>query len=306
MPEQTMIYRPMTAADIDATGYIRKAALEGLERSQGIEPRPWDPARLPHFDHLLRTDPDGAWVAVVRGTVIGYAMGFTRGDIWFLAQLFVQPEVHAQGAGRELLRLAMDAGRKRGARIFSVVSSTSPVAQALYMRAGMFATGIGYRLSGPVDALLALPEPDGEEREITPTEASLARLERLDRDAFGASRRPEHELYLSDAWGDDRGAGFTLDRGGEAVGYGYAMRNGHIGPFAAHDPVDQLALLRIAGDWLAAREIRESYGYFLTHNATVMGALVGGGWKVNGWSFFLTTEPYGSFDRYAPGGGLLL
>jgi hypothetical protein len=126
----------------------------------------------------------------------------------------------------------------------------------------MFATGIGYRLSGPVDALLALPKHGEQHRAIAPTEASLARLERLDHEAFGASRRPEHELYLSDAWGDDRGSGFTLERDGEAAGYGYAMRNGHIGPFAAHDPADQLALLRIAGDWLAARDIREAYGYF--------------------------------------------
>ncbi len=306
MPEQTMIYRPITAADIDVTGYIRKAALEGLERSQGVEPRQRDLARLPHFGHLLRTDPDGAWVAVARGTVIGYAMGFTRGDIWFLAQLFVQPEVHAQGAGRELLRLAMDAGRKRGARVFSVVSSTSPVAQALYMRAGMFATGIGYRLSGSVDALLALPKQGEQHRAIAPTEASLARLERLDHEAFGASRRAEHELYLSDSWGDDRGSGFTLERNGEAAGYGYAMRNGHVGPFAAHDPANQLPLLRIAGEWFAARDIREAYGYFLTHNTTVTAALIAGGWRIHGWSFFLTTGHYGSFDRYVPGSGLLL
>jgi hypothetical protein len=72
MPDNdAIIYRPMTPGDIDATTYIRKAALEDLDRQQGrIRPaRP--PERHPHFEHLLRTDPDGAWVAVARGTVSG-------------------------------------------------------------------------------------------------------------------------------------------------------------------------------------------------------------------------------------------
>ena len=50
----TTVYRPMTPADIDATTYIRKAALEGLARSQGHEPGPWTPRRYPHFEEAGR------------------------------------------------------------------------------------------------------------------------------------------------------------------------------------------------------------------------------------------------------------
>ena len=96
-------------------------------------------------------------MATINGLVVGFAQACVRGDIWFLSQLFVHPEVHARGIGQELLRLAMEYGRDAGCETFSVVSSTSPVAQSLYMRAGMFGIGIGYRLVGSVESLLDLP-----------------------------------------------------------------------------------------------------------------------------------------------------
>ena len=110
------------------------------------------PELASHLAHIVETDPGGCVVAEIGGLVVGYAQAIVRGDIWFLAQLFVQPEVHALGVGQELLRRSMQYGRDRSVRIFSVVSSTSPAAQALYMRSGMYAIGIGYRVTGPVFA----------------------------------------------------------------------------------------------------------------------------------------------------------
>ena len=300
----TTVYRPMTPADIDATTYIRKAALEGLARSQGHEPGPWTPRRYPHFEHLLRTDPDGAWVAESDGTVVGYAMGFTRGPVWFLAQLFVQPEVHAQTAGQELLRRAMDAGRARAARVFAVVSSTSPVAQALYMRSGMFGIAICYRMRGPVTALTALaPARDAV---VQATEGWPERLGDLDRHAYGGERTADHQLYLAKAWGEQENLPFGLERGGRLVAYGYAMDDGHIGPFAAYEAADQLALLRVAGDWLASRGVEQANGFIPSCNPTVAGALLAGGWRIESWTFLKASERFGQLDCYLPGGGLLL
>jgi predicted N-acetyltransferase YhbS len=298
-------YRPMTVADIDATGYIRKVALQELDRQQGREPWPWSPERSPHFAHLLRTDPDGAWVATMGGTAVGFSMGFTRGDVWFLAQLFVQPEVHAKGAGRELLRRAIAAGRARGAKVISVVSSTSPVAQSLYMRAGMYALGIGYRVSGPVDGLARLPSPSGDEKLIADCVEWQDRIAKLDTAAYGGPRPADHALYLADVWGTPS-RGFALNRDGEPCGYGYAMGNGHIGPFAAYDPDDVPALMRMAGAWLHDAGVAEANGYFLTTNPSALGPLLHAGWKIGGWTFLLASQPFGQLDRYVPSGGLLL
>lgn len=301
-------YRPLTAADIDATTYIRKAALEYLDRSQGRDPWVWQPARQPHSAHILAHDPDCAWAAVADGTVVGYSMGFVRGDIWFLSQLFVQPEMHAGGIGAELLRRAVESGRAKGARIISVVSSTSPVAQALYMRAGMAPLGVAYRVSGPAEALRRLPEPEGNRNIITECSGWQERVAELDRSVWGADRAADHTLFLSDAFGP-RWTSFALNQDGALRGYGYAAEiggEGHIGPFASYEAEDQLALLRMAGDWLGEQGIEQAYGMVIATNATVMRALLYGGWKLGGWTFFLASERFGQFDRYVPSGGLML
>jgi ribosomal protein S18 acetylase RimI-like enzyme len=138
--------------------------------------------RKPRARHILSTDPAGSFVATINGLVVGFTQGFVRGDIWFLAQLFVHPEVHARGIGRTLLKLALDYGREAGCGIFSVVSSTSPVAQSLYMRSGMFAFGIGYRIAGPVEALLDLPEADGAKKLVVNCSGWQDRIAELDRE----------------------------------------------------------------------------------------------------------------------------
>ncbi len=297
-------YRAMTASDIDATGYIRKAALEGLAASQGRTMPPWQPHRYPHFEHLLKTDPDGAWVAEIGRTVVGFSMGFVRGSTWFLAQLFVQPEIHAHGIGGELLRLAQDAGRARGATIFSVVSSTSPVSQSLYMRAGMFGRGIGYGMSGPVDALRQLPAHDPDRTIVVDGHGWQDPIEALDSEVWGAPRHEEHTLFHSGTYGDNDHS-FVLNRDGSLAGYAYVSED-DIGPLAAYDPADQIALLRIVGDWMTEQEMGQGRVYVISHNATVIGALLGCGWRVNGWTFLLSNEPFGDFSRYVPSGGLLL
>ncbi|HYM14398.1 MAG TPA: GNAT family N-acetyltransferase [Dehalococcoidia bacterium] len=300
-------FRPMVEADLGATMLIRRSALDALARSEGRAAYAWRAAypRVPR--HILATDPGGCWVAEIDGVVVGFSMGFTRGEIWFLAQLFVLPDVHALGAGRELLHLAREYGRAGGARVFSVVSSTSPAAQSLYMRSGMFATGIGYRVSGPVDALLVLPEPPVHKKRIVDCAGWQDRIAELDRAVYGAERRQDHAFFLAgEAVAGDQ-TSFGLARDGEFLGYGYAAADdGWIGPLAAHDPADQLSLLRMAADWLTDRDVETGNAWALSLNSTVLGALLGAGWRINGWSFLKTSAPFGQFDRYHPSGGILL
>ena len=295
-------YRLMTEADVPVAAYVRKAALEGLGREQGREPPEWQPRAGNHHQHLLRTDAGGSWLAEIEGLLVGYAQGFVRGDIWFLAQLFVQPEVHGGGIGRELLRLSMEYGRERGARVFSVVSSSSPVAQSLYMRAGMYGLGIGYRLTGPIAPLLALPEPDANRKRIVDCSGWLDRMEELDGELFGASRRQDHEYYLNNAGSHS----FGLTRDGEFEGYGYVDERGWMAPIAAREPKGQLPLLRMAAEHLAEKGIEDGATWVLSLNHVMMRALLDAGWKAQPSTYFLSSEPFGKFDRYHPAGGMLL
>jgi GNAT superfamily N-acetyltransferase len=115
----------MVDSDLAAAVYVAKYAMASVVRGEGREPWPWSPGENHAQRHILSTDPAGSFVATINGLVVGFTQGFVRGDIWFLAQLFVHPEVHARGIGRTLLKLALDYGREAGCGIFSVVSSTS-------------------------------------------------------------------------------------------------------------------------------------------------------------------------------------
>jgi len=308
MPERQpkVAYRRMTAHDVQVTAYIRKAALEGLAREQGRDRAAWLPSLAPHFGHILSTDPDGSWLAEVDGLVVGYAQAIIRGDIWFLCQLFVQPEVHAKGVGQELLRRAMAYGEGRGARVYSVVSSTSPVAQSLYMRAGMFARAVGYRLSGPVAPLCDLTLPDScTAKRIVECDGWRERVDALDRAVFGAQRGADHDLYRT--WGGRvEAAAFALLREHEFAGYAYTEEGGWFGPMAAYEPEDQLPLLGLCARWLREHGVEDGEAWVVSHNATLMRALLGAGWRVSQWTFLKANVPFGQFDRYHPSGGLLL
>ena len=230
-----------------------------------------------------------------------------RGDIWFLAQLFVLPEAHSGGLGAQLLSQAYDYGRHNGARVFSVVASTSPVAQSLYMRHGMFCRGVGYRVSGPIEPLLALPDADGNRKRIVDCHGWQDRMADLDRAVFGAERRQEHDYYLSGDRSSGQSASFGINRDGSLLGYGYAVEeNGWIAPIAAYEPADQLPLLRMAAEWLQGRGLDTGNMWVLSLNHTVLSALIAAGWRIKSWTFFLSSEPFGQFDRYHPSGGILL
>ena len=300
-------YRLFTEADLSATTYVRKAALEALVRENGREPEPWMPRAPIMHRHLLKTDPEGAWAAEMDGVLVGYAHGFVRGDVWYLAQLFVQPEVHAGGVGQGVLKRAQDYGRARGAHVFAVSSSTSRSAQALYMRHGMFANAINYHLRGPVEPLLRLPEPAANRKRVVDCSGWQDRMAELDREVWGAERRQEHQLYLSGVFGGDEGS-FALTESGSLLGYGYAIEDfgGFIGPIAAREANDQLPLLRMGASWLAEHEVTEAGAYCVSTNHAMMSAFLEAGWKIDHWTFLLASEAFGRFDRYLPSGGMLL
>lgn len=295
----------MENGDVSAAVYVKKAALEHLLRSEGREMPAWQPT-AGVISHLLRNDAETSWVAEVNDVVVGFAQALVRGDIWYLSQLFVQPEVHSKAIGGELLERVMDEGRRLGARHFAVASSTSFAAQALYMRAGMLAAGIGYRLAGDVAVLQRLPEPTARRKRIVDCTGWLDQMAVMDRDVFGAERRQDHVFYLSNESMPGDEASFGLSEGGHLIGYGYVESGGWIGPIAAREPEEQLPLLRMAGDWLAERGIQTAEVWVLTHNRTIMGVLMDGGWKIKSRTYFLTTGEFGKFDRYQPSGGALL
>lgn len=300
-------YRPMTVADLAPTAYIKKAALESIPQGPMAARSPWEPFYPRQLEHILATDPGGSVVAEIDGMPVGYAQAFIRGDIWFLSQLFVQPEVHGRGIGDGLLERVHQYGRDNNARVYAVVSTAQPVSQSLYMRHGMYAVAVGYGMSGDFEPLLALPEPSATKKKIVDCSGWQDRMADLDRQVFGAERRQDHAMYLAGKGTAGDVGSFALTDGADFHGYAYAVApNGYIAPLAAYDPADQLPLLRTAAEWLLDHDVKSGHIWAVSLNQTLIKTLLAAGWRVDAWNFFMASEQFGQFDRYHPGGGVML
>lgn len=140
--------------------------------------------------HLLRTDPDGAFVAERGGQMVGAAQAMVREDLWCLSLLAVGPGEQSAGAGRALMEAALRYGN--GASAGLIVGSNDPRALRLYGRAG-FTLHPTFEAAGPLRRR-RLPRPHPEVREDDASD--LEALEPISREVRGAPYTPELELSL--------------------------------------------------------------------------------------------------------------
>ena len=175
-----------------------------------------DPARAAHWrarvEHLTRTDPDGGFVAVADGEVVGMAQAMLRDDVWCLSLFAVAPGAQSGGAGGQLLAATLGYGAERRGGL--IVASDDPRALTLYARAG-FAVQPSLEAFG---APGPLPPADRRVARMHGTPEQLRALEPISRAVRGAAHTPELEFAL----GPSGGHLFVLDQRGFAV-----TTNGH-------------------------------------------------------------------------------
>ena len=126
-----MVIRPLTAADVPAAAAVAEEALPIPPEFDDGGRTAWLRART---EHLLRTDPEGAFVAEDDGAVAGIALAVVRDGVWGLSLMAVRPQLHARGTGRRLLEATL--GHAAAARGAIIASSTDPRAMRMYARAG--------------------------------------------------------------------------------------------------------------------------------------------------------------------------
>lgn len=273
-----------------------------LLRSEGRDPthfRQW-PEVPPEAYHVLQGDPGCCWLAELDGDPVGYATGWVRGRMWYLANLFVLPRLHDRGVGREVLRLSMEAGRRQGAGVFAVVASSYRSAQALYLRAGMAARMPVYVMGGPAAALRSLPSRRRGWDRPTPAAEWMERLRDIDREVWAGPRDADHRFWL------ERAVPFALQDRGRLLGYAYARQDGRIGPVAAREPELLLPLVRRAGEWIADHSEEPPRLQVPGTNVALLGPLLDAGFMIDTVNVLMSSEPFGRFDRYVISGGVLL
>lgn len=137
--------------------------------------------------HLVRTDPDGCWVAERDGVITGIVTSFSRELTWFLGSFAVAPGQQGLGIGTALLQAALDHGRGCLRGMFN--AGPDPHAARLYRTAG-FDLHPYLLLRGCVDrAVLPVVE---HVRDGTVADRELA--DSVDRRTRGAAHLDLHDL----------------------------------------------------------------------------------------------------------------
>lgn len=202
-----MELRPTAEDDLPELHAIFLAATEKLFARHRFEPpSPSLVAFAAIQEHVRRTGT--SMVSVADGRLMGFASAWTRGDDWFLASLFVRPELQSRGVGSSLLDAVWgDAPRRR-----TITDAIQPVSNALYARRGL----------APTTPLLTFEGHPSLAADATEADADLAAIDSV---AYGFDRRADHRYWKGIArrttWGD---------------AYSYLFPGGAIGPVAGLTP----------------------------------------------------------------------
>jgi ribosomal protein S18 acetylase RimI-like enzyme len=225
----SLVYRPARPQDLATAEALVVASINDLTERHGFGRMAV--ASPPDFQLFsLKDDPDGLWIAEDGADIVGFAWSWVSGDIWFLAQLFVDPAQQSRGIGNELLKLTLEHARKSKAAHKMLITFTfNRVSQGLYMRHGLFPRTPIYFMSAARERVMAgLPESPLRSVAIDGTAAHMEKLAEIDTCAIGAARDKHHRYLL----GEPGTSGVMFFAGDACVGYAYVGSKGNIGPLA--------------------------------------------------------------------------
>ena len=248
--------------------------------------------------YCFNEDPGGFWVAEDEGEIVGSAFSWVCGDLWFLAELFIAPQMQGGGVGRQLLQETLRHAGHAGAKTRALITfSFNTVSQGLYMRYGMFPRLPVYMFNADRKSLAS--SRTGGRLEFRRAEASgshLATLGALDMSALGISREKHHKYLLN----DPAMKGFLLYDGNDCIGYAYVAATGHVGPLAVirRDIMD-LALRGALT--LAAEGESDQISAFLPGNCeTALGVAVDHRMCITFPMVLVSDQEFGDWTRYLP------
>lgn len=293
----SLIYRPARAQDLATADALVVSSINDLTQRHGFGLMA--SASPPHFQLFsLKDDPDGLWIAEDDGEILGFAWSWVCGDVWFLAQLFVEPSQQGRGIGNKLLERTLEHASKAGAAHRALITFTfNRVSQGLYIRHGLFPRMPIYYFGAARDRVAAgLPEPRLNSVTIDGTAAQMKTLAEIDALAIGAARDKHHRYLLN----DPATKGLILSAGSECVGYAYVASNGHIGPLAV-TRADALRDAFATALTIAADGSSEQVSAFLPGTCdSALSLAVNQGMRITFPMLLMASPGYGDWTQYLP------
>jgi len=291
-----IVYRPARAEELQRAEELVVRSINDLAERHGFGRMAT--LRPPDFQLFsLEDDPDGLWVAEGDGEILGFALSWVCGDLWFLAELFVAPGYQGNSIGRELLARTFAHASKAGATNKCLITFTfNVVSQGLYIRHGLRPRLPIYLVSAGRDALKA--RPLSSRLRSTPIDPSsskdLQTLVQLDVSTLGISREKHHRYLLNDP--AMRG---VLLHHNDCVGYAYVSAAGQIGPLAVTDEREMDAAFETALE-LAAATGSTQFSAFLPGASTALSVAVEHGMRIAFPMVLVSERDFGDWSRYLP------
>jgi ribosomal protein S18 acetylase RimI-like enzyme len=293
----SLVYRPAQAQDLATTDALVVASINDLTERHGFGAMAT--SGPPNFQLFsLKDDPDGLWIAEDGGDILGFAWSWACGDVWFLAQLFVDPAQQGRGIGNKLLTLALEHARKSGAGHKALITFTfNRVSQGLYIRHGLFPKMPIYFFDAARERVMAgLPEPLLRSIAIDDTAAHMKSLAEIDARAMGATRAKHHRYLLN----DPGTTGVMLCAGSECVGYTYIGSNGHIGPLAVTRANFLGDAFTTALKMAAARSSEKISAFVPGTCNSALSLAVNHGMRITFPMLLMASPGYGNWTQYLP------
>src|SRR4051794_26460147 len=145
--------RPTRLDDLERTDALVVSSINDLTERHGFgRMASRSPPRFQSFS--LQDDPRGLWTAEDDGEAVGFAWSWACSDFWFLAQLFVSPNLQSRRTGRELLKRTLEHADLVGAKQRALITfAFNTVSQGLYIRHGFMPRFPIYSMSIPRERL---------------------------------------------------------------------------------------------------------------------------------------------------------
>ena len=238
-----ILYRPARETDLAPAQELITSSINDLTRRHGFGAIA--AVRPPTFQlHALADDPRGLWIAEDESRILGAAFSWLCGDLWFLAELFIDPATQGAGVGGQLLSRVFaqaDAASAKSRALITFAFNT--VSQGLYARHGLYPRLPLLMLSGDrATAAAALPATQLHSERIEDIDALAAALDTLDIGALGISRAKHRRLLFE----DPAMTGYVFRRGKACIGSAWIAGSGHVGPLAAASREDMAEVLAAA------------------------------------------------------------